>query len=115
MDQLKNIFRLLVLLIGCFVFYKVFPAYWGDYKLSRLLDEQSIALTYTTNSPGEIANIVAEKATAIGIPLSPEQITVQRTPGDLSIMVTYSVHVDLPIYPLDLNFKDATKNHNVMK
>jgi hypothetical protein len=115
MDQLKTIFVLLLLLVGGFVVYKIAPAYWGDYKLGRLLEEQSVIYTYTSNSNEDIAKTIAEKAQAIDVPVSPEQVTVSRTPGDLSIVVTYTVHVDLPVYPLDLNFKEVSKNHNVMK
>jgi len=39
---------------------------------------------------------------------------VQRGVGDLTITAQYSVHVDLPFYPLDLNFKTASKNKNIM-
>jgi hypothetical protein len=115
MKELKSIFGVLLLLVGGFVLFKVLPAYWGNYKLGRLLDDQSIAYTYTSNSPDQIATAISEKAQAIDVPLSPEQVTVHRTPGDLSIAVDYTVHVDLPIYPLDLNFHSATKNHNVMR
>ena len=114
MKELKSIFGVLLLLVGGFVLFKIFPAYWGNYKLGRLIDDQSISYTYTNNSPDQIATAISEKAQAMNVPLSPEQVTVQRTPGDLSISVEYTVHVDLPIYPLDLNFKSTNKNHNVM-
>jgi hypothetical protein len=104
-----------VLLVGGFVMYKVLPVYWGDFKLGQLLNEQAVTYTYTKNSEQEIANSIVEKARDINVQLSPEQIKVQRGPDDLAITAEYSVHVDMPIYPLDLNFKTATKNHNVMK
>jgi hypothetical protein len=112
---MKSIFALLVLLVGGFVMYKVLPVYWGDFKLGQLLNEQAVTYTYTKNSEQEIANSIVEKARDINVQLSPEQIKVQRGPDDLAITAEYSVHVDMPIYPLDLNFKTATKNHNVMK
>jgi hypothetical protein len=114
MNQLKSIFGLLLILVGGFVLYKVFPAYWGDYKLGRLLEDQALSNTYTTKSESDIAAAVAEKATALDVPLTPEEVTVQRGAGDLTITAQYTVHVDLPLYPLDLNFKTASKNKNVM-
>jgi hypothetical protein len=114
MKELKSIFMLLLLLVGGFVLYKVFPAYWDDYKLSRLLEDQALSNTYTSKSESEIATAVAQKATELDVPLTPEQVTVQRGIGDLTITAQYSVHVDLPLYPLDLNFKTASKNKNVM-
>ncbi len=115
MNQLKSIFGLLLLLVGGFVLYKVFPAYWDDFKLGRMLEEQAITYTYTPNkSEAEIAKAIAEKATELDVPLTPEQVTVLRGAGDLTITAEYSVHVDLPFYPLDLNFKTSSKNKNVM-
>ncbi len=114
MKELKSILGVLLLLVGGFVLYKVFPAYWGNYKLGRIVDDQSVIYTYTTNSNDQIATAISEKARAVDVPISPEQVTVLRTPGDLSISVEYTVHVELPIYPLDLNFKTVNKNHNVM-
>jgi hypothetical protein len=112
---MKSILGLLVLLVGGFVMYKVLPVYWGDFKLGQLLDEQAVTYTYTKNSEQEIANSIVEKARDFNVLLSPEQIKVQRGPDDLAITAEYSVHVDMPIHSLDLNFKTATKNHNVMR
>jgi hypothetical protein len=108
MKELKAIFGLLLLLVGGFVLYKVFPAYWDDFKLSRLLEDQAISYTYTTKSESEIATAIAQKASELDVPLTPEQVTVHRGTAE------YSVHVDLPLYPLDLNFKTTSKNKNVM-
>lgn len=113
MRELKSIFGLLLLLVGGFVLYKVFPAYWGDFKLGRLIEEQALSNTYSTKSESEIATAIAQKANELDVPLSPEQVTVQRGAGDLTITAVYSVHVDLPIHPLDLNFKTTSTNKNV--
>jgi hypothetical protein len=112
---MKAIFGLVLLLVGGFIAYMLLPVYWADFKLGRLLDEQSIIFTYNAKSEQEIATIIAEKAHEINVPLSPEQVKVQRNAGDLTIATEYTVHVELPLYPLDLNFKTASKNKNVMK
>jgi hypothetical protein len=112
---MKAIFGLLLLLVGGFLMYQILPAYWGNFKMGRLIDEQSIVYTYTSKSEPEIAAAVAEKAREINVPLSPEQVKVRRGTGDLSITAEYTVHVDLPIYPMDLNFKTSTTNKDVMK
>lgn len=112
---MKSIFGLLVLLVGGFVMYKVLPVYWDDFKLGQMLNEQAVNYTYAKNSDQEITNSIVEKARDCNVLLSPEQIKVQRGPDDLAITVEYSVHVDMPVHPLDLNFKTATKNHNVMR
>jgi hypothetical protein len=111
---MRSFFGLLILLVGGFVMYKVLPVYWGDFKLHQLLNEQAVNHTYTRNSEQEIANSIVEKARNFNVVLSPEQIKVQRSPEGLAITAEYSVHVDMPIYPLDLNFKTASKNQAVI-
>jgi hypothetical protein len=115
MKEVRSIFALVVLLVGGFVLYKVLPAYWGNFKLGRLLEEQAVVYTYTTKSDQDIAAAIAEKANEFDVPLSPEQVKVQRGGADLGITAEYSVHVELPVYPLDLNFTTSTHNNNVMK
>ncbi|PSH04459.1 MAG: hypothetical protein CXZ00_06445 [Acidobacteria bacterium] len=115
MREFRSIFGLLVLLVGGFVLYRVLPAYWGDFKLGRLIEEQSVVNTYNTKSDGEIAALIAQKANEFDVPLTPEEVKVQREAGRLTITAEYAVHVDLPIYPLDLNFKTSNTNKNAMK
>jgi hypothetical protein len=115
MKELRAIFFLLIVVVGGFAMYKILPAYWGDFKLGRLLEEQAVIYTYATKSDQEIANAIVEKAQGINVPLSPEQVKVQRLPGELAITAEYVVHVDLPIYPLDLNFNTGSTNKSVMK
>ncbi|HVJ04377.1 MAG TPA: hypothetical protein VM578_01760 [Candidatus Saccharimonadales bacterium] len=114
MKEWKSIFGLLLLFVGGFVLYKVLPVYWSDFQLGRMLEEQAINYTYNSKSDQEIANAIAEKAHDLDVPLAPEEITVVRGGGDLMISTAYTVHVDLPFYPLDLNFKTSNKNKNIM-
>lgn len=95
--------------------YKVLPAYWDDFKLGRLLEEQAVSATYSSKSESAIATDIAQKASEFNLPLTPEQVVVQRGAGELTITAEYSVHVDMPIYPFDLKFKTASKNKSLMK
>jgi hypothetical protein len=115
MKELKSMLGLLLLLVGGFVTYKVIPVYWGDFKLGRLLEEQAQFYTYNAKSDKEIQLAIAQKAQAMDVPISPEQLKVERLPGELSITAEYSVHVEVPLYPFDLNFKTSTRNKNIMK
>lgn len=115
MKELTAIFWILVLGVGGFVLYKVLPAYWADYKLDRMMEEQAVVYTYATKTDQEIAKAIADKARDLDVELTPEQVKVDRTSSDLTISATYSVHVDLPVHPIDLNFNTKTHNKNVMK
>ena len=68
MKELKSIFGVLLLLVGGFVLYKVLPAYWGDFKLGRMLDDQAIVYTYTTKSDEEIATAISREGAGYRCP-----------------------------------------------
>lgn len=115
MKEFKSVFGLLVLLVGGLVLYKVVPAYWADFKLGRLLEEQAQYFTYNGRTDQDIKTVIAQKAHDMDVPISPEELTVERTAGELAISAVYAVHVELPLYPLDLKFTTSTRNKNVMK
>ena len=115
MKRLKFTLGLLFLLVGVFVLYKVVPAYWNKYQLDRMIAEQAIVFTNFPKSEEEMKIAIAQKAQDLDIPIAPEQIAVSRNRGDVSISFAYTVHIDMPGYPFDLNFQESTTNQNVMK
>ena len=116
MPKLKALLGLMILLGGGYVLYLIVPAFWADYRLGELLDNSAIEYTYNKQvADADLPKVLAAKAQNLGVDLTPDQITVQRTGSEISIAAEYSVHVDLPVYPFDLKFKTGTKNHDIMK
>ena len=115
MQQFKSIVGLLILVVGSLVLYKVVPAYWDNFKVNQMIAEQAIYFTNFPKGDEAIVAAVCEKAQNLKVPLAPEDVSVVRGSGDLSIDVAYTVHIDFPGYPFDLSFKDSTTNHNIMK
>ncbi len=115
MKDFKAIVGLLIMLVGAFVLYKILPAYWNNYRVGRMISEQAIVFTNFPKSEDEMKIVIAQKAQDLDVPIAPEQVAVSRSRGDVSISFAYSVHIDLPGYPLDLNFEPSTTNQNVMK
>ena len=115
MKELKSILGLLILLAGGFVLYKIVPAYWSNFQVDRMIADQAIIYTNFPKSDDEIKLAIAQKAEDLDVPLAPEQIVVARDRGSLSISLAYTVHVDMPGHPFDLDFKNSTTNQNVMK
>jgi Domain of unknown function (DUF4845) len=113
--EIKFIFGVALLLVGSFVLYKILPAYWNNYKVNRMIAEQAIIYTNFPKSEEEIKIAIAQKAQDLDVPIAPEQIAVSRSRGDVSISFAYSVHIDLPVYPFDVDFEDSTTNQNVMR
>jgi len=82
------------------------------------IQEEALPSTYGTKTEDAIRDAVFKKAQDLEIPLTREQIKVQRTgsgqgSGTVSIEADYSVHVDLPGYPLDLHFAPSSRNKGV--
>jgi Domain of unknown function (DUF4845) len=113
--ELKSIFGLLVLLVGGFVLYKVFPAYWDNFKVNQMIADQAVIYTNFPKTDDEIKVEIAQKAQDYDVAIAPEQVVVTRGGGNLTINLAYTVHIDMPGYPFDLNFNDSSTNHNIME
>jgi hypothetical protein len=47
---------------------------------------------------------VLAKAADLGLPVVADNVHIQRAPESVRIEVRYAVHVDLPLYTVDLHF-----------
>ncbi len=97
---------------------EVIPPYFSNYEFEDSIKEEALHSTYGTKTEDAIRDAVFKKAQDLEIPLTREQIKVQRTgsgqgSGTVSIEADYSVHVDLPGYPLDLHFAPSSRNKGV--
>jgi len=112
MSRLRALFVLLVIVVGVYVGYRVFPLYFANYALEEAMDDNARDASVNYNrSEDEIRDTVLKYAHSNDIPLRPEKLHVQRTENrDVLIWGDYDVHVDLPVYPLDLHFQAASKN-----
>ncbi len=102
-----------VILIGIFVI----PPYFSNYQFEDEIKTQALTLTYTTKNEDEIRQIIYKRATALDIPITPDQIEVHSTGtqgnGSLLIDASYTVRVNLPGYPFDLALHAGTKNQGI--
>jgi hypothetical protein len=95
----------------------VVPPFFDNYQFEDALNTEALAATYSGKSDEDIRGIVYKKAKEMEIPITAEQIKVHRVgsqgTGTLAIEANYTVHVELPGYPLDLDFHAATKNKGI--
>lgn len=113
MKQLKAIFGLFVVVATCYVAWKVLPVYYTNYEFQDFIETQARIDSYTPRSEDDVAETVLQRAKELELPVALEQIHVQKGGGTLSISAEYSVHVDLPLRPLDLVMKAETKNRRI--
>jgi len=92
---------------------KVAPVYYTYYQFQSDLEQAAMVESYTTRSEADIQQSVATRGRDYGIPLRLEQIRVRRAGNEISISAEYTIHVDLPIHPIDLKFAPSTKNKRI--
>ncbi len=113
MKSLKPVIGVLLVVAAIYSAWLVLPPYISNYEFQDDVTNEALVNSYSNKSELDIRNSLAKKAAEYGIPLKAEQIHVQRNGPELSIWADYSVHIDLPGFPLDLNFHPATKNKRI--
>jgi hypothetical protein len=113
MKRVKALFGVLLVITAAYAAWMLVPPYLNNYQFQDDVQNEALINSYSNKSEQEICETLAKKAAEYGIPLKAEQIHVQRSGSELSIWADYSVHVDLPGFPLDLKFHPATKNKRI--
>ena len=115
MKTLKAIIGVVVVVGGVYYGYLLIPPYFNNYQLQDYIESEARLNTYTTKPEQEIKDGVLKQARNLDIPLPAESITVVRGTGELQISCSYTVHVDLPGYPVDLKFAPTSKSRLLTK
>ena len=109
----------LILILGLlgglvYVGAEVIPPYFANYEFQDSIDTEARLGTYSTKGEDVIRDTVFKRAQELEIPITKDQIKVQRSGsqgnGSVLIETEYTVHVDLPGYPMDLDFHPQSKN-----
>ncbi len=114
MGTIKLIFGILVIGGGIYLGAELIPVYYANYEFADVVKTEATVQTYTTKPEAEIQDTIYKKARELDIPLEKEHIRVRRSgsqgTGTLTIEAPYTVHVEIPGYPLDLHFDPSTLN-----
>ena len=117
MGTIKLVLSLGLLVAMVYVGAELIPPYFANYEFQDTLDTEARLGTYSTKGDDVIRDAVFRKAQDLEIPVSKDQIRVQRSGnlgnGSVVIETDYSIHVDLPGYPMDLHFHPQSKNKSV--
>ena len=118
MGTLKAFIGIGAIVLAIYVSWMLIPPYFANYQFEDDLKSVAINNTYGTRTEDDIKDVIIGKAKAYDIPLTKEQVKVVKSgpvnAGSLSLDVDYSVHVDLPGYPVDLHFHPSTANKSVL-
>jgi hypothetical protein len=114
MENSKLLFGFVILMLVVYLGVEFVPPYYANYEFQDELQSQALRSTYTPQKEDDIRDSVYKTAQQIGVPLTKEQIKVTRTgaqyTGAVAINVHYSVHLNLPGYPYDLQFDPSSNN-----
>ncbi len=114
MKSLRIIFWLLVFGAAIYTGWLVIPAYIANYRLEESIDDSARSAAVNPQRTDEdVRSAVYREAQALEIPINPEDIKVERTNGNVFITVEYTVHVDLPVHPFDLQFNPSSKREGL--
>ena len=117
MGRVKLIVGILVIVAAVYLCAELIPPYFSNYQFEDAIKTEALQSTYTARTEDAIRETVFKKAQDLEIPVTKDDIKVQRTGtqgnGSLIIETQYMVHVNLPGYPLDLHFSPSSKNKGV--
>lgn len=110
MKNLRIAFWLFVVGAAIYVGWMIAPAFIANYRLEESIDDSArSAAVNTQRTEDEIRTTVYQDARDLQIPLKAEDIKVERNGGDVTISADYTVHVELPVHPIDLQFHPSSK------
>jgi len=113
MGKLKALIFLGIVGAGIYVGWNMLPVYFNNYKMQDDLDDIARRISYTPTNDEGIKQIVINKAKTNDINLKEEQVTVTRGPEGLGISIHYSVHLDMAVRPVDLDFTANSANKRI--
>jgi|SRR5579884_4159621 len=91
----------LLLLIGILLA----PPYYHDWQLQQYLSTLVHDSANASRPPDLIRALVVDKAASLGLPVRTADVHVTRSGDKVKVEVLYIVHVDLPVYTVDLHFR----------
>lgn len=118
MSSIKLMFGIFVIVAAVYLGAELIPPYFENYEFQDAVKNEATLDTYSTKTENDIRTSIYKKAQDLDIPISEEQIHVQRSgaigTGMVIIRAPYVVHVDIPGYPVDIHFDASTENRGVL-
>ena len=112
MKALRAVLGVVFVVAVVFAVWKLVPPYYSNYELQDTITDEARMNTYTPKSVEDMRETIWKKCKELDISVKREQINVQRDGQSVAIWLDYTVHVDLPGYPVDLNFHPSSKNRS---
>jgi hypothetical protein len=111
MKTIRSLLGLVIFVAVIYFGYLLFPPIFANYQLADAMESTAriTSVAYPPKTEEDIREIIMKEVRNLDIPLTPEQVKVQRT-QEITIWADYTVHIDNPVHPIDLEFHPASKN-----
>lgn len=100
---------LLILAGAVYAGYKFLPPMFANFQFNNDVQQEARMAVYNSDSDDQIRAKLMDQAHALGVPITADQIVIQRQGPDLEIGVQYEVTVRIPSRLVTLNFRDGSK------
>ena len=114
---MKLVVGILIVAAGIFASVALIPPYWANYQFEDAIKTEALMATNSTKTEDAIRDSVYKRALDFGIPIDKEKIKVSHVgangSGSVTIEAPYTVTVNIPGYPVVLNFDAMTTNKGV--
>ena len=111
--KLKAIIVTVILVIGIIAAWKVVPPYAAQYQLHDKIQEVALYANAQHQTEDQIRETVFKTIQDLDIPATRENIKVTATGNRVSIVVDYTVPVDILTYHVDLHFTPSSENKSL--
>jgi Domain of unknown function (DUF4845) len=110
MKTVRLFLGLFVIASVVYLGWKIVPVYVAKYQFEEAVDDiaRAAVVDMRNYSDEKVRSAVLAKAQLLDLPVATEDIDVTRRGDDVQISAKYTVHVDVPIYPFDLNFETSS-------
>ena len=104
MKTLKPYMGIALVLVAFYLMYMLVPPYFNNYRFDDWIASETRLSTYGGKDIDSIRDDVVKKASEYDIPLRADQVRVEQNGRNTRISAEYTIHVDLPFYPMDIHF-----------
>lgn len=99
-----------VLAILALVGIRLLPFYLHNQEFQRFLRETASQRENLDRPEDQLRIAIAQKASALGLPVKTSQIELDRSPAHMRIGVKYIVQAAFPLYAVDLHFSPSAES-----
>jgi len=111
--KLKAIIVTAILVIGIIAAWKVVPPYSAEYQLADKIQEIARFAVVNRQTEEQIREAVFKTIQDLEIPAKREDIKITASMSKVTILVDYTVPVDILMYHVDLHFRPSSENKSL--